>query len=105
LLREKELLKGVVDKIKEHGVSVFSLHPGVVRTELTRYMGEGLFRLFPFIMQLIFPLWIIISKSSREGAQTTIHCAVASDLSPYTGCYFTYYLNFPFQIHSMNLRN
>ncbi len=80
--------------LKDKGVLCFSLHPGAVRTELMRYTGDGLFKLFPFIMKLIYPLWMIVTKSSKEGAQTTIYLAVEENISKFNGYYFR--LNFSF---------
>lgn len=51
------------------GLSV-SLHPGVVRTELTRYGVTGW---IDIAFRMIRPIWIILTKSPKEGAQTTIY--------------------------------
>ena len=67
-----------------------SLHPGVVRTELTRYIGDSLLSIFPFVFNLVAPFYAIFTKSCEEGAQTTIHCAVSDDIVQYNGCYFRY---------------
>ena len=66
------------------------MHPGAVRTELMRYTGEGLFALFPFLMKLAWPVWTMLTKNASEGAQTTIHCAIADDLEKYNGFYFRF---------------
>lgn len=71
-------------------VSVYSLHPGVIRTELLRYAGEGLFFLLPYLLIAFSPIFMIFTKSPSEGAQTTIHCAVSEDAYEYKGCYFRY---------------
>jgi retinol dehydrogenase 12 len=76
--------------LTDKGVLCFSLHPGAVRTELMRYTGYGLFKLFPFIMKLIYPLWMIVTKSSKEGAQTTIYLAVEENISKFNGFYFRF---------------
>ena len=67
-----------------------SLHPGVVRTELLRNIGDGISSLIPIFLFLLRPLLLVVTKSSEEGAQTTIHCAVADGLEKYNGCYFRY---------------
>ncbi|KAL4506985.1 hypothetical protein ABPG72_001406 [Tetrahymena utriculariae] len=54
---------------KLNGIAV-SLHPGVVRTELTRHY-TGILGLIKF---LISPLWYIFSKSPEQGAQTSLYC-------------------------------
>ncbi|KAI8484642.1 Endothelial cell-specific molecule 1 [Branchiostoma belcheri] len=70
------------------GVSAFSVDPGPVRTELARHMpqtlGPVLYPLFWLVMKLIHP----IVKTPREGAQTSLHCAVAEGLENYSGMYF-----------------
>ncbi|XP_048376496.1 retinol dehydrogenase 12 isoform X4 [Stegostoma tigrinum] len=67
-------------KLEGTGVSVFSLHPGVVQTELARHLNPvvrlGLTMLRPF------------TKSPSHGAETTIFCAVAEGLEEETGQYF-----------------
>ena len=70
-------------------ITCVCLHPGVVRTELMRYTGEGLFFWFPYILTCFHYLYAVISKSPKEGAQTTIHCAVSSDVPKYNGYYFS----------------
>lgn len=85
ILFTKELAKQL------EGTNVISvcLHPGAVRTELMRYTGEGLFFWFPYFMRSIHYLYAVVSKSPREGAQTTIHCVVADDVPKYNGYYFS----------------
>ena len=70
------------------GVITVSLHPGVVRTELIRYMGDSIFSLIPILYRIFEPLYCIFSKSTKEGAQTTIFCSVDEKISQYSGCYF-----------------
>jgi retinol dehydrogenase-12 len=58
-------------KIDDAGLNGFvaSLHPGVVRTELSRYMK-------PFIhvlMKMLYPIYWLMTKSSQQGAQTTLY--------------------------------
>lgn len=76
-------------RLKDTSVSVFSLHPGSVRTELLRYSGEGLFFLLPFMLKVVHPFWCVVSKTSWEGAQTTIHCAVSDEALESNGKYFS----------------
>lgn len=47
-----------------------SLHPGVVRTELGRYINLFLHIL---IKGVLSPLYYLLLKSPREGAQTTLY--------------------------------
>ncbi|XP_067867656.1 retinol dehydrogenase 12-like [Heterodontus francisci] len=68
-------------KLQGTDVLVFTLHPGVVRTELSRHLNiaarVGLAMLRPF------------TKSPSNGAETTIYCAVAHGLEQESGQYFS----------------
>lgn len=66
------------------GVTVYALHPGVIRTELGRYVQTR----HPLIGALLSIPAILLMKTPKQGAQTTIYCAVAEWLEPYSGCYF-----------------
>ena len=60
-------------------VTANSLHPGVVRTELARHI---------IYSRVIFSLVLwYITKSPEQGAQTTIHCAVAEEMEGVSGKY------------------
>jgi retinol dehydrogenase-12 len=58
-------------KIDEAGLNGFtaSLHPGVVRTELSRYMKPYIH----VLMKLLYAPYWLMTKSSQQGAQTTLH--------------------------------
>ena len=66
------------------GVNVYSLHPGVIRTELVRHLLPNM-ALWKRILAM--PIFIMI-KSPREGAQTTIYCAVDDSLANSSGLYY-----------------
>lgn len=61
------------------GVTTYSVHPGIVRSELVRHS---------FLMCLLWRLFSPFLKSAREGAQTSLHCALAEGLEPQSGKYF-----------------
>lgn len=63
------------------GVTVYALHPGVVQTELWRHLN----RVQQGVMWMAKPF----TKSSVQGAQTTIYCAVAPELETETGKYYS----------------
>lgn len=69
------------DPLLGTGVTVNSLHPGSVATELGRY--------FPGF-SILYPTLTLFFKSPWEGAQTNIHCAVEESLENVTGKYFRY---------------
>ena len=75
-------------------MSVFSLHPGSVTTELTRYTGQAVSLPFQVIFKIAStPLGRLVLKTAVQGAQTTIQCAVAEELKDETGLYFRYVEN------------
>lgn len=61
-------LQARISNAKLNG-SVYSLHPGVVRTELSRYMKSYV----KLLMKFISPFWYLFTKSAVQGAQTTLH--------------------------------
>jgi hypothetical protein len=68
------------------GVSTYSLHPGVVSTELTRHWKKSLlWKPLLFLGEHFF-------KTPEEGAQTTIYCTVEESLASETGKYYRYVL-------------
>lgn len=67
------------------GVTVNSVHPGIVWTELARYstvLNSTWKRM------LVRPLILLILKTPQQGAQTSIYCAIADELEGVTGKYF-----------------
>lgn len=73
-------------RLEGTGVTVNSLHPGVVDTELMRHMG--LFTSWvsgPFVRLLTWPFL----KTAKSGAQTTLYAALDPDLDKVTGLYFS----------------
>ncbi len=61
-------------RLEGSGVKVCSLHPGVVRTELAKYMLENV--VFKMIMYSLYPLLYFLTKSVWYGAQTNLACAL-----------------------------
>ncbi|XP_065809141.1 retinol dehydrogenase 13 [Labrus bergylta] len=72
-------------RLQGTGVTAYSLHPGVIRTELSRH-------LFPTLAlwkkSIIMPFLMMI-KSPWEGAQTTIYCAVDESVANDSGLYYS----------------
>ncbi|XP_078136617.1 retinol dehydrogenase 12 [Sander vitreus] len=68
-------------RLQGTGVSVFSLHPGVVQSDLWRHQHQ--------CIQLAVKIFRIFTKTTLEGAQTTIYCAVESGLESQSGGYFS----------------
>jgi len=70
-------------RLEGSGVNVYSLHPGVIATELGRHIKEylGIFSVALYVMRPFL-------KTPESGAQTTIYCAVDESLSGHTGKYY-----------------
>lgn len=62
------------------GVTVYSLHPGVVQTELWRHLSAP--------VQVAVRIFSPFTKTSVQGAQTTIYCAVEPALEKESGGYY-----------------
>ncbi|RWS04722.1 retinol dehydrogenase 12-like protein [Dinothrombium tinctorium] len=63
-------------------IHVYALHPGFVDTELARSVDSRVFKYFiDFWMK-----WM--AKTAKQGAQTTIYCAVDENAAKETGLYY-----------------
>ncbi|XP_062891540.1 retinol dehydrogenase 12-like isoform X3 [Mobula hypostoma] len=67
------------------GVTVNAVHPGLVWTNMLRSM---MWHQPLFIRLMLAPFYFCL-KTPKQGAQTSIHCAVAPDLEGVTGQYFS----------------
>jgi len=76
------LMAAEIDKrLKDQGVTAYSVHPGVVSTEI---WGKH-----PSVFaNALGKLVNIFGKNEVEGAQTTIHCAVDKEVTEFSGKYF-----------------
>ncbi|XP_072032355.1 retinol dehydrogenase 13-like [Amphiura filiformis] len=72
-------------RLKGTGVTANSVHPGIVRTELSRHMGISKSYFSSFFWG---PINYIVLKSPKQGAQTVIDCAVNDKLEDVSGKYF-----------------
>ncbi|KAI4460641.1 phosphatidylinositol-glycan biosynthesis class f protein-related [Holotrichia oblita] len=75
------------DKLREYGVTTYSVHPGLVNTPIYRnFKGENALHLWKFFMyRILLPLY---GKTPCEGAQTQIECALSRELEKETGKYY-----------------
>ncbi|EDO46815.1 predicted protein, partial [Nematostella vectensis] len=77
--------KQLANKLAGYKVTVNALHPGLVCTNLfrnLRFLRIWAIRPIYWLVQYFF------FKTPIQGAQTTIHCAVAPELADVTGKYF-----------------
>uniref|UniRef100_A0A6P7GWU6 Retinol dehydrogenase 12-like n=1 Tax=Diabrotica virgifera virgifera TaxID=50390 RepID=A0A6P7GWU6_DIAVI len=71
-------------KLKEHninGITVYSVHPGAVKTDAARYLDSGLYFIWTSVAMMFY-------KSPIQGAQTSIYCSVDEQCSNETGLYY-----------------
>ncbi|XP_055715674.1 retinol dehydrogenase 12-like [Phlebotomus papatasi] len=66
-------------------ITVYSLHPGVIQTEIGRNMNIP--KPLQWIMNPVFGF--LFNKSVKSGAQTQIRCAVDPELATVSGKYFS----------------
>ncbi|CAH2220041.1 dehydrogenase reductase SDR family member 13 [Pelobates cultripes] len=68
-------------RLQDTGVTCYSVHPGVVLTNLGRS--------FPYWLKVaLFPLAWLLLRTTTDGAQTSIYCAVQEGIEKYSGGYF-----------------
>ncbi|XP_039881624.1 retinol dehydrogenase 13-like isoform X4 [Simochromis diagramma] len=67
------------------GVTAYSLHPGVIRTELGRHFWPTV----PLWKRVLYVPFVFFIKNPTEGAQTTIYCAVEESLQNESGLYYS----------------
>uniref|UniRef100_A0A3B3XJN9 Retinol dehydrogenase 12, like n=1 Tax=Poecilia mexicana TaxID=48701 RepID=A0A3B3XJN9_9TELE len=73
--------RSLAKRLEGTGVTTYSLHPGVVQTDLWRHLSAP----ERFFMKIAKPF----TKDSVEGAQTTIYCAVEPSLEKESGAYYS----------------
>lgn len=67
-----------------HDVTTYSLHPGVIRTEISRHFSDNYYGA-TWMFDKVLGVFI---KSPRCGAQTTIYCAVDEACDNQSGLYY-----------------
>ncbi|XP_060537314.1 retinol dehydrogenase 13-like isoform X2 [Cylas formicarius] len=83
VLFTKELHRKLREKnIKD--VNVYSLHPGVIKTELARHVADTYGKGVKLLMSAM--RWFF--KTPLQGAQTTIYCAVDEKCASESGLYY-----------------
>ncbi|XP_025192053.1 retinol dehydrogenase 12-like isoform X2 [Melanaphis sacchari] len=82
VLFSKELSR----KLEGTGVNVYSLHPGIIFTELTRTLEQVYFPGMLFLGRIILYPW---AKNPKQGAQTTLYCSIDEKTAAETGLYYS----------------
>ncbi len=73
--------------IKDTGVTVVSLHPGVVSTEIMRFDQKTSWVMW-FINIWAWGYFRLFGLSAVKGAMTSVHCATDNDVINHNGGYF-----------------
>ncbi|XP_053715298.1 retinol dehydrogenase 12, like [Synchiropus splendidus] len=73
--------RSLAQRLEGSGVTTYSLHPGVVQTDLWRHMNK--------FQQTAVKMVRSFTKTTVEGAQTTIYCAVEPALEKESGEYYS----------------
>uniref|UniRef100_T1J5Y8 Dehydrogenase n=1 Tax=Strigamia maritima TaxID=126957 RepID=T1J5Y8_STRMM len=69
-------------RLQGSGVNVYSLHPGVINSELHRNFSG----IVGVLGGIVFPLF---TKTVKQGAQTTIYCALSERVQNQSGLYYS----------------
>lgn len=69
-------------RLEDSGVDVFTVHPGLVDTDLARHTFSKL------IWKLLYPLRLLLIKTANQGCQTVLHCAISEELEGQSGNYY-----------------
>ena len=91
---------------KDGKISVYTMHPGIVRTRLGRYtiLFNRYFQILCFpLYAVLYSLYFLLIKSAREGCQTVVYCAVAPELQGQSDCYYGYFKKEPWRIPATDL--
>ena len=73
-------------RTEELNISTYVLHPGGVRTNIATGKFPWYIRCFTKI--ILFPFMYLFAKSAKQGAQTTIYCAVDKSVAKESGFFY-----------------
>ena len=73
-------------RTEEFNISTYALHPGTVRTNIAD--GKIPWYVRCFVAFIAVPLFYLFAKSAKQGAQTTIYCAVDESIANESGFYY-----------------
>ncbi|KAM3875394.1 dehydrogenase/reductase SDR family member 13a.3 [Diretmus argenteus] len=72
----------LANQLEGTSVTCYSLHPGVIYTELCRHMSL-------WQRLLLMPVAKLFFLDPEAGSQTTLHCALQEGIEPFSGRYFS----------------
>jgi len=72
-------------RVEDFGIRVYSLHPGVISTELGRHLEER----YGCVFKFFFSVMRFFIKTPFHGAQTTLYCALEPSLENESGKYYS----------------
>lgn len=75
-------VRALAKRLQGTGVTVNAVHPGAVKTEISKDSSK-------FLAILLAPLFLLFIKNAKLGAQTQIKLTVDPDLERTTGQYFS----------------
>ena len=75
------------ERFGKDGVSVVSVHPGMVNSSIVRDLDKRL-SVSTVLLLSLYPWFVYAAKTNWQGAQTTIHCAVDENIPAQNGKYF-----------------
>jgi retinol dehydrogenase-12 len=75
------------ERFGKDGVTSVSVHPGTVVTNIARDISKRM-SLSTLLILTLYPLYLYVGKTSRQGAQTSINCALDDDIPSQNGKYF-----------------
>merc|ERR1719430_1327784 len=81
ILFSKELAR----RLEGSGVTVYTLHPGAINTEIARHVTEHWGSLGAWASHMVRPF----IKTVESGSQTTIYCAVEESIGGQSGRYYS----------------
>ena len=73
------------NRLADSGVNVYSLHPGVIDTDLFRHSGQALGPVASGLVTLARPFL----RTAASGAQTSVYCAVSEEVAAQSGRYYS----------------
>lgn len=83
VLFTKELAK----RYKDAGITSVCLHPGVIRSDIWQNLNTN-YKIVSILYKMLTPVMWLFLKDTKQGAQTTIYCAVDDQVPEHNGGFF-----------------